>query len=734
MSLDSPSRLQAATLADAALPRRAKLALENAQTELRARLEPQLPLLLQDTGQALAQTAPVDTDEPQQAARQAALYGLSHNTAAFSRRVLAALESALANLQTPRRTPDPTPVAPSELALLDEATLDEQATLTNIASRLEARNSLALQLLGHRLGVLATTPALEGEQLPLGPYSLCRALMDAADALQLPTEARRLLLLQFEKRMTELYPELLDACNARLIQDGILPHLSFIPVRVQPSSTRRSTAPSNADATRPASPNRATPADIHTTAAAMPDFNALRALLQQRRLLLDKLRPGSTAPSAREPLSQTELLDALHHLRRQAVPAASLDEYRQILLAQARQTHGHGMTLATPDNDSFELLSLYLAQLRRQLRPRSPGDTLVERLRLPLLQLVLRDPGFFTQPAHPARQLLNAVSVAGARWLAADDIDNQWLGLLQRAVTSVQQDDDGKPETFAEANQTLQSGLMAQARRIEMAERRQIEAARGREKLALARQRAAQVLDGLRGGRSLGRFQSILLEQAWLDVLALTHLRSGEHDSAWQEVLDTSARIIDILTGTVPPPDDDALASRIRDALAQVGYHGADAAAIAAQLVQTAADEGLASRTELLVQLRARARLGEGSEPQAAPPVPLTPSEQDARERLRTLPCPVWVELLDPNDDPLRRRLAWVSAHTAQALLLNRRGQRIGTEDLDVLARMLAAGHLRILERDVTPAEAAWETLLASLQRTSASDAALATAEVPDGD
>jgi len=392
------------------------------------------------------------------------------------------------------------------------------------------------------------------------------------------------------------------------------------------------------------------------------------------------------------------------------------------------------MTLATPDNDSFELLSLYLAQLRRQLRPRSPGDTLVERLRLPLLQLVLRDPGFFTQPAHPARQLLNAVSVAGARWLAADDLDNQWLGLLQRAVTSVQQDDDGKPETFAEANQTLQSGLMAQARRIEMAERRQIEAARGREKLALARQRAAQVLDGLRGGRSLGRFQSILLEQAWLDVLALTHLRSGEHDSAWQEVLDTSARIIDILTGTVPPPDDDALASRIRDALAQVGYHGADAAAIAAQLVQTAADEGLASRTELLVQLRARARLGEGSEPQAAPPVPLTPSEQDARERLRTLPCPVWVELLDPNDDPLRRRLAWVSAHTAQALLLNRRGQRIGTEDLDVLARMLAAGHLRILERDVTPAEAAWETLLASLQRTSASDAALATAEVPDGD
>src|SRR5690606_23565743 len=116
--------------------------------------------------------------------------------------------------------------------------------------------------------------------------------------------------------------------------------------------------------------------------------------------------------------------------------------------------------------------TLFTAQLQRDLRKSSPGEALVERLRLPLAQLALRDHRFFTDAAHPARQILNAVSVAGATWLAEDDMDSQWLGLLQRAVSSIQQDSDGAFDTFVEANQTLQSGLQALARKAEMTERR----------------------------------------------------------------------------------------------------------------------------------------------------------------------------------------------------------------------------------------------------------------------
>ncbi|MFN7136224.1 MAG: DUF1631 family protein, partial [Thermomonas sp.] len=457
-------------------------------------------------------------------------------------------------------------------------------------------------------------------------------------------------------------------------------------------------------------------------------------LLHRRRLLLAKLRPGGVDERVRETLRADEVLGALQRMRSTATKAESLADYRQILLAQARQLHGHGVALSDIDNDSFDLLALYLTQLQRELRRHSPGETLVERLRLPLAQLALRDQRFFTDLAHPARQLLNAVSLAGARWLAEDDLDSQWLGLLQRAVAAVQQDSEGALDTFIEANRTLQSGLQAQARKAEMTERRQVEAARGREKLALARQRANEEVQRLLHGRSLPRFQAILIEQAWIDVLALTHLRSGEASEAWRDVLATSARIIDLATGETAATGDDALAVQIRGALEQVGYHAEDATTIAHQLGHGGAQEGdLASRTELLVQLRARARLGEGNDVALEPPAPLAPAELAARDRLRTLQTPAWVELLDASDFPLRRRLAWASTQTSQALLVNRRGQRASGEDLDVLARMLAAGNLRLLDGDPSPAETAWNATLASLQRIGQGDSDPAGMEPTDG-
>ena len=160
---------------------------------------------------------------------------------------------------------------------------------------------------------------------------------------------------------------------------------------------------------------------------------------------------------------------------------------------------------------------------------------------------------------------------------------------------------------------------------------------------------------------------------------------------------------------------------QIRAALEQVGYHPDDATTIATQLANgQGSDNDQASRTELLVQLRARGRLGEDSAgaDTIAPSTPRTPEEQAAYARLRSLSLPVWVEIDDEGQDgPQRRRLAWISEHTDQALLVNRRGLRAGNDNLDSLARKLAAGRLRLLERHAAPATAAWDATLSSLQR-----------------
>ena len=129
-------------------------------------------------------------------------------------------------------------------------------------------------------------------------------------------------------------------------------------------------------------------------------------------------------------------------------------------------------------------------------------------------------------------------------------------------------------------------------------------------------------------------------------------------------------------------------------------------------------EEELASRTELVVQLRARTRLGdEGGAIAAGEDSPRTASQQAAWDRLAGLAEAQWVDLrLAGRDAPVRRRLAWVSPHSGQALLLNRRGMRAEDATLDDLCRRLAAGDLALVEADTHPAELAWQSTYATLE------------------
>lgn len=755
MVANGSTQLSAApkTLAAMTLPRRVRRALENQLQTANADLNRQLQVVLQETGLELGRQAERASDHNVQASLFESIRKLRGAEAGFAEQFARQLEATLAALRAPRvsRRLEELALPAQGLSLVEDVEMDEGAVLGSIAARGDSRNSLALQLMGYRFGVLAGGPAFDAEHLPLGPHALCHALRSACDWLMLSMDARLLLYRQFEKVAMAHYPALLETLNARLVGDGILPHLSFVPVRMRAATPGigRGSESAAAVATRSApTPPSAAAADASPPPASIPPvdgagaprtadapresaFAALQGLLARRRKLLAKLRPGGAEERVREPLSRDEVLASLRRLRGNGGKHGNLADIRQTLLAQARQMHGHGVTLTDADGDGFELFSLFLAQLQRELRAGSPGHALVDSLKLPLLQLALRDHRFFTDAAHPARMLLDAVSLAGARWLGEDDLDPQWLGLLQRAVGTVHEDPEAGNDTFVAANHALQGGLQAAARKNEMSERRQVEAARGREKLGLARQRATNEIQRLVAGRPLPRFHLILLEQAWADVLSLALLRGGEDSDAWRDLREATAAIVEASATPIQSTRDPAFVAKLQDALGQVGYHAEDAGAIARQLANgRTEDADLASRTELIVQLRARARLGEENVARTAvAQAPHNPAEQAAHATLAIHADGCWVDLFDPADDSVvRRRLAWLSPRSGQALLLNRRGLRVaGDESLDGLARKLANSRLQLVESDIHPAELAWQATMANLSRI-AGDATQETA------
>jgi hypothetical protein len=648
------------------------------------------------------------------------------------------------------------------LSLVDDVEIEENIVVNEIANRAEIRNSLPLYLLGQRFGVIASRPAYDVEHLPIGPQQLCRIVGHAAERLDLGVEHRMLLLKQFDRQVMAGIGGFYEALNNYLIGQGILPNLTYVPIRArkvaqntaQPASPL-STSPEASlpgfetvpheprPAAEPAAASTSL-ADLAAQLAAMPPppqpttrwpgqndplaeaqaerqdaelFTLLRNLMAGRRALVGKLGGrGATNAVAAEVADVDALQRALSRMQAQAPPLASSNAPRPIaslkqdLLTQLRilSAHGEASALAEPDSDALDLVGLLFEHLQREMRPDSPATPLLGRLQLPLLRVAVGDKGFFTRRQHPARLILNAITDASEFLNPQDEGDRAMLERMRSVADRASREYAGDPALFQSLLAELNQHLQAQTRKAEIAERRHVEAARGREKLEIARLRAAEALDQRLAGRRAPRFLRTLLAQAWSDVLALSLLRDGEDSDAYRRQLAIADRLLDAAieqrsSGVSPIGAEEAveLRSTIENALNQVGYHGDDAQAITARLLAEPDedDDDPASSTELAMKLKQRVRFGQDVDPAQHEVQPLlNPAEQEQLEAIQQLPFGTWFEFtVNQQGTVERRRLSWFSTATGSCLFLNHRGQRAGECTLHWLAREVARGNVRIL-------------------------------------
>ncbi len=400
----------------------------------------------------------------------------------------------------------------------------------------------------------------------------------------------------------------------------------------------------------------------------------------------------------------------------------SMADLHNALLAQMRADHGAQAALTVKDSDTFDLLDMLYGQIQREVRPDAVAADLLARLQVPVARAALSDPAFFVRDQHPARELLNAVAEAGANWLGEDDVDPQLVQKLGRAVDQVVDDYQGDAAVFEAANEDIQQHFRALAHKAELAERRHVEAARGKERLESAKQQAGASIEQLCAQSEPPRFVQSLLKQAWSDVLTLTLLRHGEDSEQWQQREQETTRIAEVTC--LPPgtaPSDADLGGQVEAALLQVGYHQDEAAAIARRLSSPGGEDEGSSRTELTARIRARTRLGEqgeGHEPRKVAPLARNVAEEDCYRQLRTLPFGTWFEFTTNQQGDLRRqRLSWYSLLTDNALFVNPRGQKVGEHSLDALARLMAHGQVRIVSEDKSRLiDRAWQATLRTLR------------------
>lgn len=708
--------ISAANLDHADLPGRVRQALKRVLARYWQGLQPLVEGSLQDATEKLSVLAHRAEDAQTRQAAADCATSLRANASQVLRRLHGLIEAELASIRTEAAAnTSPTHADPTELRLVEYDEIDEHTLLDALAQRLEARASLSLALVGQRFGVLGATAPVPPELLPVGPHRTGRMLQLALERLNCQPAARRVMVECFRDRAVDGYQDLINAVDEALVEEEILPGLRQVGYRRQTSI--------DAGAAARRSAHTGWPSD-----GIAPQADDPQQLIELERLLAlwHTSRSRATADETGAERLSAESVDALLQMLQQRSsedpPFQNLRDLRLALLANARGSRGGDVALQEDHGQVLEVMDRLFRGLLERMRPDAVANHLLLPLQIPMLRAALRDHGVFVQQRHPARELLGLVAEHGAHWLDDDDLDPQLPRALQQAVGEVGKHYAGNDATFADALGRLHAQLDQQRRRAELLERRNVEAMLGKERLALAKHRAAEVLDAVLQTRQTPAtpFRRQLL-QAWADVLALVLLQSGEESDAWKR----TEQLTRIVAGAeLAGADAPALREEVAAALARVGHHQEQAEALAEHLVAppggiSPGSESTLSRTELSLHMKTLGRLGADTETLATTPEQsLTRMEQRQLDTLRELPFGAWLELDNGRGGQVRRRLAWYSQVTDNALLVNPRGQRVGEPSLRALARQMAEGKLRVVPlEEARLIDRIWRHTLESLRQ-----------------
>lgn len=335
---------------------------------------------------------------------------------------------------------------------------------------------------------------------------------------------------------------------------------------------------------------------------------------------------------------------------------------------------------------------------------------LLSYLHTPFLKIAFIDKGFFEQPEHPARVLLNSLAESGVRWVSNDGSDQYDIFTkIKTTVFRLLQEFKNDVRIFAELLIEFNAYTHNVARRQELMERRALEKAQGEEKLREAKIQVNNEVRGRTDNRDMPSAILLLLLQPWSDYLSFVLLRYGDKSDSWKRAL----QVIDDLLWTLEPKIkqqdktkqtelQDSLLAALERGFETIGYEQAKGrklldAVISLQrmalLSRKAEPAPAPMRTKL--ELLAAEKAGHSVEQIE----PVLPEEAKIVDSLKMVEFGTWFEF----DGGKRLKVAWYNKKTQHYMLVDQQGRKVSLAAGLQLARDMLAGRARIIAGSTKP-------------------------------
>jgi hypothetical protein len=379
--------------------------------------------------------------------------------------------------------------------------------------------------------------------------------------------------------------------------------------------------------------------------------------------------------------------------------------------------------LAPVDSDLIDLIGMLFEYMLNDPVLPNVAKALLSHLHTPYLKVALIDRRLLVDSRHPARRLLDQMVEAGSLWVEEGNAARGLFPAMQQTVDRVLQEFTDDVTLFDELCSFFEEKMREQQRRSDTMEQRTQEAARGREKLALAKQRAAQEIQRLVGRFPTPKPVADFLSKTWLDHLVFILLRDEEQErgNTWKHAVAIAEELMSLFDPQCSPERRRARMAalpKLRDSIALTAQRvgGLNSVSVAALLALLDSPQNWQSHTmerpEIPVPqhagLAAPGAAGGAGAPilasAAAPDQGLTGPEREMVERLRRMRFGTWFEIVGAAGAPARRiKLSWMSPLTSTCMFVDRSGMQAEIKTLRDLAQEILAGRAKVIPRPKHP-------------------------------
>lgn len=665
--------------------------------------------------------------------------------------------------------PSATELDAEQMALVQNEDYEESLQVTNMVSRVKARCAQPLFALEQRLALLNNGQKLGEDINPFGPQMIAQAFRDALTPCPFPLRIKVILYTLFDTHVMQSLDSIYAALNQRLIEAGVLPNLKYSAQRnsqVRPKPPASATTEAPNEASRGAGRNTANPTPTQPGASTYNASNtdlsgpppsdplellgSLAALLGEHRQrdlnapLLGGTRSiaSFTPREATSTYSASALLDALNRMQQQSANDLSqrLSRPQQVEGLKAdlqQQLEAHSelpgqQKVSDQEADVIDLVGMLFDFILDDDNLPDSCKTTLSHLHTPYLKVALQDKALFTQHHHPARRLLNAMAQAGVLYGGEGD-ERGLLAKMQWVVERVIHDFFGDLQLFEGLLEEFNEFVATLRHKVELRERRAVEAAKGRDKLLGARQRAVEVIAKSLTDRQPPTIIRNFLELTWADVLVFVLLRNGERSPEWQRACEAAEQLA--WSGTLL---DDAGRERLQKLRVPLledlrkglellgGYHEDGIRRLLQDLVacqhavQAKQPLVAAKLTPKLPESPLGAMLGEDAALATLAPRESTLSAraQALTKELSHIEFGTWFEFV--NGQQVRTlKLSWFSPTTRNYMFVDQSGQRVAIKPITQLASEMEQGLARIVtpERGAPLVDRALTAIYRVLQR-----------------